>query len=234
MTRPPAPGLPGAGVADADASAAGPAGLDRWLPAWHFRERHATRVDAPPDAVARALREVTVGEVRFLRGLMALRALPAVLAGRPRRWDGAGTPVLEAALRGGFVLLADEPGRELVAGVIGRFWRPVGNLAVVLDGPEGFARFAEPGYARAAIGFRLERGPGGAVRLETETRISTPEPGVRRRFGLYWRIILPGSALLRREWLAAIKRRAERGSAGGMAVSFVLGALLHFLLLPGS
>jgi hypothetical protein len=31
----------------------------------------------------------------------------------------------------------------------------------------------------------------------------------RRRFALYWRIIYPGSAFIRRMWLQAIKRRAE-------------------------
>ena len=197
--------------------AAGPTQLDRWLPAWHFAETHATRVRAPAPVVYRALREVTAGEIRFLRPLMALRALPAVLAGRSRPRGARGEPVLEAAVRGGFVLLAEEPGRELVAGVIGRFWRPAGNRPVALDGPEGFARFSEPGHARAAIGFRLEDEPGGRVRLVTETRIFTPEPGVRRRFGAYWRIILPGSALLRREWLAAVQRRAERAFAGERA-----------------
>jgi hypothetical protein len=36
----------------------------------------------------------------------------------------------------------------------------------------------------------------------------------RRRFGFYWRLIQPGSALVRRGWLAAAKRRAERAASG--------------------
>jgi len=32
---------------------------------------------------------------------------------------------------------------------------------------------------------------------------------VRQRFQLYWRVIYPGSALIRRMWLRAIKQRAE-------------------------
>ncbi len=31
------------------------------------------------------------------------------------------------------------------------------------------------------------------------------------RFAIYWRVIYPGSALIRRMWLDAIRRRAERG-----------------------
>ncbi len=31
----------------------------------------------------------------------------------------------------------------------------------------------------------------------------------RRRFACYWRVIYPGSALIRRMWLRAVKKRAE-------------------------
>jgi hypothetical protein len=51
----------------------------------------------------------------------------------------------------------------------------------------------------------------GTVRLRTETRIVISEPIARRRFALYWRAIFPGSALIRRMWLRAIRMRAERG-----------------------
>jgi hypothetical protein len=41
----------------------------------------------------------------------------------------------------------------------------------------------------------------------------------RRVFAAYWRVIYPGSALIRRMWLRAVKRRAESpvGQAGVVA-----------------
>jgi hypothetical protein len=36
------------------------------------------------------------------------------------------------------------------------------------------------------------------------------DPASLRSFTAYWRTILPGSAIIRRQWLAAIKRRAEK------------------------
>ena len=47
------------------------------------------------------------------------------------------------------------------------------------------------------------------VRLRTQTRVDATSPGAASRFALYWRAIYPGSALIRRMWLAAIRRRAE-------------------------
>ena len=61
------------------------------------------------------------------------------------------------------------------------------------------------------MNFRIEEaGPDGCV-VTTETRVFTTDPSSRRKFGEYWRVIYPGSALIRRMWLQAIKRRAENG-----------------------
>jgi uncharacterized SAM-binding protein YcdF (DUF218 family) len=50
-------------------------------------------------------------------------------------------------------------------------------------------------------------GPDGSV-VSTETRVFATSPAARRRFAAYWRVIYPGSAIIRRMWLRAIRRRA--------------------------
>jgi hypothetical protein len=50
-----------------------------------------------------------------------------------------------------------------------------------------------------------------ASRLRTETRIQATDARAKRRFGLYWTFIQPGSALIRRVWLRAVRKRAEAG-----------------------
>jgi hypothetical protein len=47
------------------------------------------------------------------------------------------------------------------------------------------------------------------VRVTTETRVFADNAAAARRFAVYWRVIQPGSDLIRRGWLRAIKRRAE-------------------------
>jgi hypothetical protein len=46
----------------------------------------------------------------------------------------------------------------------------------------------------------------------TETRVFATDAVALRRFTPYWRIIFPGSAILRVTWLRAVKHRAERVS----------------------
>jgi hypothetical protein len=48
----------------------------------------------------------------------------------------------------------------------------------------------------------------GGSRVSTETRVFANSVPARRRFAAYWRVIYPGSAIIRRMWLRAIARRA--------------------------
>ena len=79
--------------------------------------------------------------------------------------------------------------------------------------PRDFIEWDRPGYCKAAMNFRLEDDADGWVRLSTETRVFATSEQARRNFALYWRVIYPGSALIRREWLKAIRRRAEAAGA---------------------
>jgi hypothetical protein len=185
--------------------------IDAFLPRYHFSEIHDIRVRASRRQTWEAIQRVTAREIRFFTTLMAIRSLPALLAGRVRPDGALARPILEVAMRSGFVLLAETPPDELVVGTIGQFWRPTGPR-LPLAGPDEFLAFDTPGYARCAMDFRLEEHAPGETRVITETRIFTPEAGVRRRFGAYWLIVHPGSAFIRRMWLAAIRRRAERRS----------------------
>jgi hypothetical protein len=53
------------------------------------------------------------------------------------------------------VPLGERPGREVVAGAVGRFWRTVGNEAAPVRTRADFVAFSEPGYAKAVIAFTV-------------------------------------------------------------------------------
>ena len=74
---------------------------------------------------------------------------------------------------------------------------------------EDFKAIREPGFAIAAMNFLIEDAGPGACTVTTETRVYAIDAPERRRFARYWRVIYPGSALIRRMWLRAVKRRAE-------------------------
>jgi hypothetical protein len=183
--------------------------LDAIMPAWDVRDAHRLRIDAPPERVYAAVKAVTVADVPVMMFLLRVRGLPARLAGRRSRVRQADRPLLEGILGEGFVLLAERPNQELVVGTIGQFWRLRGGDRRGFDDAAGFAGFDEAGFAKAAMNFAL-RPVGGGTLLSTETRVVATDAAARRAFRRYWRVIYPGSALIRWVWLRAIKRRAEQ------------------------
>ena len=113
-------------------------------------------------------------------------------------------PILDVALGTSFVRLADDTERELVIGttVIAPLGRPGPRT------PDEFRALTTPGFAAAAMNFRIEPDAAGGSLLATDTRVFATDPSTRRRFARYWSLIYPGSALIRRQWLAAVAKRA--------------------------
>lgn len=181
--------------------------LDEFLPAYDANEVHSIEIAAAADAVMAATRALTPREVPVLIALMAVRRLPAVVMRRrssllTRALD---EPLLDRFTGGGFTVLAERPD-ELVLGAVGRFWTLDGGVRRVTR--DEFVTFDEPGFAKAVVNLHV-REAGGRTVLTTETRVAATDEGARRTFRRYWRIVMPGSALIRRAWLRAIRKRAE-------------------------
>jgi hypothetical protein len=188
--------------------------LDAWLPEFQLVERHGVVVAAPPAVAFAAIRRSDLGSGPLTRTLLFLRALPGlVVAPREtvRRFlarRGSVHLTLDALASAGFVILGEDPGREVVLGTIGRFWRPSGDMRPFAAAE--FASFDEPGWAKAAWSFRVDRAPDGRSTVSTETRVLCTDARSRRTFRRYWRIVRPFSGLIRIEMLRAIRREAER------------------------
>ena len=183
--------------------------LDRFVPDFQFREVHAMTIRASPSKVLESARSIRPGDVPLVRFLMALRSIPAVLFEGERYNPGkADAPLLDQIVGSGFLVLGEEPGKELVLGTIGQFWRPTGNICRDILTPNQFISFQEEGWAKAGWNFFVEE-DGVTSRLVTETRIHVLGASATRKFGLYWRTIRGGSGLIRRTILKAIKRKAE-------------------------
>jgi hypothetical protein len=153
--------------------------IDEIMPLWQFEEHHEIQINAPPERIWTAIRDVAPREIRLFQTLTAIR--------RFGRSSGENIlnapdtkPILDVATHSGFHVLVDDPPRELVLGT---------HVA-----PQ----------ALAVMNFRLD-----GTRLTTETRVFAQTDKSRRSFAIYWRLIRPGSGIIRRSWLEAIKRRAE-------------------------
>ena len=189
--------------------------LDELMPEYEFAEAHSTRVCAPPARALRAVESVPLDEMPLVRLLFAIRSLPASLGGKRGLPSEKTAALYEQMLDFGFIRLGEEPGREVVLGGVGQMFRLRGGVTPAVGDARSFLAFEEPGYARVAMNFSVEV-TGDGARLATETRVATTDPDSRRRFGRYWRVIRPGSAVIRRDWLRAARRRAERGEAAAV------------------
>jgi hypothetical protein len=181
--------------------------LDAVMPVWQFRVVHSLEIDAPPARVYSALKQVRADEITFFQTLTWIRrggrAAPESILNAAGR-----EPLLDIATRSGFVTLADDPARELVIGTV--VVAPPAARGGTLT-PAVFQMTLPPGFALAAMNFRIT--PIGSDRslVSTETRVFANSDDARRQFAPYWRIIYPGSAIIRRMWLRAIAQRAKDG-----------------------
>jgi len=155
--------------------------FDELMPRWQFVERHEIRISAPPERIYAAIHDVTADEIRFFQLLTSIRCM-----GRCREEESilhapADRPILDVALGSGFEMFADDPPRELIIG------SRVGPRTLAL------------------MNFRVH----GDGLVTTETRVYAGTDAARRKFAIYWRFIRPGSGIIRRSWLEAIKTRAE-------------------------
>ncbi|MFC5182862.1 hypothetical protein [Actinomadura harenae] len=173
--------------------------LDRLLPDPDFRTCHTRAVDAPPEAVWRALLSIGVDDLPVTRVLMRIR-------GGGRRPDPG------AFVANGLIPeLGREDGREVVIGRVGQFWKPRPALGPAeATGAEGFAAFSEPGWAKAAMGLQITPLDGRTL-LAADTRVTATDRRSRRAFRPYWSFIrLGGAGMIRIELLTAVARLAER------------------------
>jgi hypothetical protein len=180
--------------------------LDEWMPRWQVGERHVLKIAASPAKVFAAIHEVRADEILLFRTLTAIRRCggtgPESILNAPEEKS-----LLDVATETTFILLDDMAPRELVMGTViaaPRAVRASGRLE-----PDLFRRTLPPGVVLATMNFLVTPGEDGGSTVATETRVFANSPAAVRRFGIYWRLIHPGSDLIRRMWLRAIALRAE-------------------------
>lgn len=182
--------------------------LDEFVPTWQFNERHSIEIDAPPARVIDAVRGVRADEIFLFRTLTWIRRGGRAVPQSILNAGGDGEPIIDVALKGGFVMLADDAAHEIV-------------LGTVVITPRGSARQTTaatfksppPGCAVAAMNFVVTPAAPEKTILMTETRVYANGARERRKFARYWRMIYPGSAIIRRMWLRAARRRAMTPAA---------------------
>jgi hypothetical protein len=119
--------------------------LDRWLPDPAIRVAHRRESSAPPDQLWEAAQSVRLSDTRLL--------------GRLVRWRIPGLPpdlAFDELFRSPpFLVLAEEPSRALVSGLVGRIWTLRRDYPQLED-PEEFRAWDTSGTARVVFANWIE------------------------------------------------------------------------------
>jgi len=179
--------------------------VDRFMPKYEVREVHETKVAAPAERTYALAQELDLQRSTIVRAIFTGREL---LMGAEHSQQEHPPGFLAQVLARGWLVLAEEPGRELVVGAVTQPWKADVEFRGVP--PDEFAAFAEPGYAK--IVFTLAADPLSQNRsvFRTETRVMTTDPESRARFRRYWSVFSPGILLIRYEMLRLLRQEAER------------------------
>ena len=179
--------------------------LDLFMPVYDVADRHQVHIAAPPDIALAAATEIELESNAIIRGIFKTREW--ILHAKPDRTIRP-RGFLKEMKSLGWQILAELPGREIVAGAVTKPWDP--NPIFRPVPPDEFATFSEPGYVK--IVWTLCANPFGQndCVFRTETRAVATGPEARNRFRRYWSLLSPGIIAVRRLLLPVVKTEAER------------------------
>jgi hypothetical protein len=177
--------------------------IDEFMQTYDFDEKHETIVRASAETVYAALNSFDFNESMVIRWLFRFRGL----ASKNSCDTTEKTLTLRDMTKFGFVILGEKPNEEILFGLVGKFWKPTGDLQKI--NAEDFLDFDKSGYAKAIWNFALTESTAKETRLTTETRVRRADDASRSQFGFYWTFIKPFSGWIRREALRLAKEKAE-------------------------
>jgi hypothetical protein len=179
--------------------------LDQFMPHYDVVERHRVRVDAPAATTLEVASNLDLFDLPAVRAIFKGREL---LLGSAPGERPAARGMLAAVQALGWVVLADDPGREVVLGAVTKPWEA--NPTFRSLPPDDFRAFAEPDYVKIAWTLRADPAGRGASMFRTETRAVATDAAARSRFRVYWSLLSPGIFLIRWLSLGPVKAGAER------------------------
>ena len=174
--------------------------IDRMLPTFDATIVEHSIIEAPPETVYRAVRDMDFMRIHspLMDAAMFVRSLPDKIAGKLGREISTKPPpsmrisgMLDAGDDSvglpGWIALGENPPHELAFGAVGKVWKA--DIEWKPIPPETFVEFDEPGFAKIAANFSLRSYGTNRTLLSYEARTAGTDDGARRKFFRYWRVV---------------------------------------------
>jgi hypothetical protein len=167
--------------------------LDKYLPGYDYREVNRTTIETNVEDLFIKVLACDLGRNSIIRLLFRLR--------------GMNTPIhtIEDLERMGFIKLDQEPGKEVVYGMVTH--SAMFNSCLEQMTPSEFINYSDPSSIKAIINLNIETRAGLGHTITTETRILCGSPKMKSRFRFYWFFVRPFSQLSRKLMLREIKKQ---------------------------
>ena len=134
--------------------------IDEFLSEYDFVERHDISIRARAADIYRVVNEMDFGESFVIRWLFRLRGMSGE------------NVTLHSLKRSRFEILGHIMDREMVLGLVGKFWTIGGGLQKI--NAESFKQFERPGFAKAVWNFSVVED---GWRRRRASNVQTPKAG---------------------------------------------------------
>lgn len=170
----------------------------KYLPTFDFSKTESTLINCPEEKIFPFIQKLEFKNSKVIYWLFKLRGIPV-----PE------SLTLEGLEKLGFIKLEFVENRELILGLVGKFWTIKGQLKKM--NPQQFVSFSDSEFAKTTWNFKLNKTKNeNQTEVSTETRILCTDSKNRRKLKLYWSIIQPFSSLIRKEILKSVKYNSEK------------------------
>lgn len=166
-------------------------------------------VNKAPDAMYSALRNLDLLTIRSSTADLAMwvRGLPERLKRRVPPRQPTRLTYDDLVSSGDWVLLGEQPGREVIFGAAGRFWTPIVRWEQVEA--EQFTEYGKPGRGKIFSSLSVRPYGRSSSLVTYDIRTVLNDPITHRIFKLYWVVVKPFVRAIMR---ATVRTAAEQAA----------------------
>lgn len=169
--------------------------IQYYFPEPRHTEINRVFVKAKPSVAWEAVRHFDASAISWIRLLFAIRTIPEKLSGKHNLHKDNRLGIDQIAENGkGFMIVHEEPGKEVVVASVGQFWQL--NIRFADIRPEEFKNFNQPGWGKLAWAITVEPFLGGST-ISLELRTTATDDHSWKKLKNYYRIIGLGSRPIR-------------------------------------
>lgn len=181
--------------------------IQNYLPNPRHAELHRIFVKAAPSEAWQAARHFDGAKIPWVRLIFDLRDIPDLIRGRKPNSEDRRLGVDQVAESGnGFMILHEQPGKEVVIGTVGQFWHL--NIPFAPVNPNTFEHFGESGWGKLAWAITVEPYRDGST-ISFELRTTATDDESWKKLDQYYLLIGTASHLIRSSVMAHLQ--AELG-----------------------